>query len=96
MRLRRHQLLALVVSALTAGLTGSGCLFDPPEGDHGGIIPPPPPPPPPVPHRPERLVEAIETIYNDRVRSASERLVYYDSLFAPGFSFRLQAVDVDR
>ncbi len=88
--LRRRRLpLFLLAITLTVGLCAAGCLFSP---DKTG---PPPIPPPeiPPPTSPANLIKAIEVIYNDKVRSASERLVAYDSLFAPGFLFYLQPVD---
>jgi hypothetical protein len=87
---RRRLPLSLLAITLTLGLWGAGCLFSPKEGDPP--IEPPPPIPPPT--SPENLVKALEVIYNDKVRSASERLLAYDSLFSRDFIFRFQAVDI--
>ncbi len=37
----------------------------------------------PPPTSPENLIEALQVIYNDQVRSAAERLQAYQNLFAP-------------
>lgn len=41
----------------------------------------------PPPTSPENLVSALEVVYNDKVRTAAERLESFSSLFAPSFAF---------
>ncbi len=60
-----------------------------------------PPPSIPPPTSPENLIEALQVIYNDPVRTAEERLEAYRSLFSPAnhdslpdFLFRFQPSDV--
>ena len=56
--------------------------------DEGPTIPSGPQAPEiPAPTSPENLVRAVEVIFNDTVRSASERLREYSNLFAPDFEF---------
>jgi hypothetical protein len=59
------------------------------------ILPGPPPPEIPPPTSPENLVRAIDVIFNDKVRDASERLREYKNLFDPEFVFHCQTVDGD-
>jgi hypothetical protein len=52
------------------------------------VEPGPEPPAIPPPTSPENLVRAIEVIYNDRVRSAAERVEAYAALLAPDFVYQ--------
>jgi len=93
MSIRRALALAPIVLALVA----TGCLFSPDNKD-------PEPDPPaeiPAPDTPEHLLDALEVIYNDTVRSASQRLQLYTNLFPErddptlAFIFLLQQSDID-
>lgn len=86
---RRLLILPLLATSIAFALCGVGCVFDPPPG------PPPPPVPPeiPAPTSPENLVLALEVIYNDKVRTATERRDAYANLLGPSFLFHFQAVD---
>lgn len=44
----------------------------------------------PVPP-PENLVRSIEVIYNDKVRTAAERIAAYENLFAPSFVYTCES-----
>jgi hypothetical protein len=84
--------------ALTLSLT-AGCLFSPEE--ETGDPPPPPPPVIPPPTTEDNIIEALEVIYNDKVRSANERYLEYANLFPPeedqelSFLFIFQPDDVE-
>ena len=74
----RRSLFVALAALLALGF--SGCIFSPDEEPD----PPPPPPPEILPNTsPENLIKNLQTIYNDEVRNASERLIIYQDLFPP-------------
>lgn len=89
---RNRELLSFVPCALLAFLLGCDGNFCP--EDCGGPPPSPVPQTIPPPNSPENVIEAIEIIYNDKVRSARERSEAYASLFEPAFIFHFQGADV--
>jgi hypothetical protein len=96
MLLRRYWALALV-PMLTAFLAGAGCIFSPDEE------PTPQPTPEELKPRttPDNVIADLEIIYNDKVRSATERRELYQSLLPPdgvppgnAFLFHFQPADI--
>lgn len=93
--LRRTLLLVMPVMLIA----GSGCIFSPDEDNDPPEIDPDPIP---QPTSPENLIEALQVIYNDKVRNSSERGEAYENLFPPEdhedltFEFRFQPADVGR
>jgi hypothetical protein len=98
MPLRRFLTLALV-PILLGLVMGAGCIFDPEPGD------PPGDPPPPILARtsPENVIKNLQTIYNDKVRTAIDRRQFYEQQLPPAtpppdsgraFIFNFQPADI--
>jgi len=95
---RRLRLLIFAAS-LSLVLCGLGCIFGTEPGPPDEIPPPEIPPPTSA----ENLVKAIQVIYTDKIRSATERKLAYENLLAPppgcppdtceAFLFDFQPVD---
>jgi hypothetical protein len=74
----RRLRLALLGIAFGLALSGAGCIFGTEEE-------PPPRIPPgeiPIPTLPENIVKALEVIYTDKVRTATERRQEFENLLA--------------
>ena len=89
---RNRELLSFIPCALLVFLLGCDSGFCP--ENCGGPPPSPVPQTIPPPTSPENVIEAIEVVYNDKVRNAPERSTIYAGLFDPAFVFHFQAADV--
>jgi hypothetical protein len=94
----RHGVTRLAALAAVILAFSAGCIFSPDEE------PPQPVPPEAIPSfesNPDNLIEALEIVYNDKVRSASQRSQVYETLFPAAdhdsleFIFFFQPVDVE-
>ncbi len=90
--LNRRFIVSLMAMSIALSLSGAGCLFSP---DKDTNPPGPEPEPIPAPTTPDNLLKALKVIYNDKVRSATERRIAYENLLSPDFIFYFQPVDYD-